>query len=270
MTGGGVLIISADDLGLDERTTDAIRRCFDLGAVTSVSAMVFMANSRSAARLALDRRMPVGLHINLTQRFTGPRVQRSARERQARVVEYFAGPRWRRWGMSPGLFTDIERCIADQLAEFHKLYGCEPSHFDGHEHIHQSLNVLAARTFPHDAKMRPSFTFPPGEKGWVNRAVRTLVNTGLRVRFSAPRYFFCIRDMHPTFGGTALEEKLALSGGSSVEVMTHPGRPDELEVLLSPGWRELIRQRNLGAYESVAAPHRHRGIPPRPVMTPRT
>ena len=267
---GGVLIISADDLGMDEGTTDAIRRCVDTGAVTSVSAMVFMANSRSAARLAVDRKMSVGLHINLTQRFTGPGPDRRARERQARIAEYYGGPKWRRWGVSPRLFTDIEWCIADQLAEFHNLYGREPSHFDGHEHIHQSLGVLAARPLPHHAKMRPSFTFQRGEKPWPNRAFRWLLNSGLRARFSTPRYFFSIRDMHPALGGAALEEKLALSRGSTVEVMTHPGRTDELEILLSPRWQELIRERNLGAYEDVSPPQGHRGIPPRTVMTSRT
>jgi predicted glycoside hydrolase/deacetylase ChbG (UPF0249 family) len=265
----GVLIISADDLGMDEATTDAIRRCFDLEAITSASAMVFMADSEPAARLALGRKIPVGLHINLTQRFSGAVLQSAVRERQAQLAEYYRGPKWRRWGMSPRLTTTIERCIADQLVEFHKLYGREPSHLDGHEHIHQSLGVLAARSLPRHAKMRPSFTFQRGEKSWPNRWVRSLLNMGVRARFSPPRFCFDIRDMHPALGGAALEEKLALASGSAVEVMTHPGRADELEVLLSPAWRHLIRRWNLGDYAGVAVPQA-RWMPPRTAISQRT
>ena len=147
--------------------------------------------------------------------------------------------------------AEIELCIAEQLAEFRNLYGREPSHFDGHQHIHQSLGVLAARTIPTAAKMRPSLTFSPGEKWWPNRAYRSLLNRALRTRFRAPRYLFSIADMHPALGGSALEEKLALSSGSAVEVMTHPAWDDELAVLLDPRWTALIGQRRVGSYEQL-------------------
>lgn len=251
MTKGGLLIINADDWGADQQTTDAIRRCFDAGGVTSASGMVFMADSQRAARLAAAGRVPVGLHINLTEPFTGSTVDTALRRRQARIVDYFGGPRWRRWGLSPALFTEIEHCIAEQLAEFRSLYGCEPSHFDGHQHIHQSLGVLSARTIPTGAKMRPSLTFTPGEKWWTNRAVRSLLNRALRTRFTAPRYLFSIRDMHPALGGSRLDEKLALSSGSAVEVMTHPACDDERAVLLDPSWVALIDQRRVGSYEQL-------------------
>jgi predicted glycoside hydrolase/deacetylase ChbG (UPF0249 family) len=250
---GGLLIINADDWGADQSTTEAIWRCFDAGAVTSVSGMAFMAGSEPAAALAVERAVPAGLHINLTEPFTGAAVHAATRLRQAQIAEYFGGPKWRRWGLSPAWFTTIEQAIDEQFKEFRRLYGREPSHVDGHEHIHQSLGVLAARTIPAGVNMRPSFTYLPGEKSWLNRSVRGLVNRALRARFRAPRYFFSIRDMHPALGGVALEEKLALSGGSTVEVMTHPEWDDEREILLDPSWLELIGQRGLGSYEQLAA-----------------
>ena len=251
MTIGGLLIISADDWGVDQPTTDAIRQCFDAGAVTSVSGMVFMAGSEAAAQLASEREVPAGLHINLTQPFNGSAVDGAVGRRQAQIAAHFAGPNWRRWGISPVWFAEIERAIAEQLAGFHDLYGREPSHFDGHEHIQQSIGVLAARTLPSGAKMRPSFTFLPGDKTFPNRSVRGVVNRVMRTRFRSPRYFFSLRDMHPALGGVALEEKLALSGGSTVEVMTHPARDDEREILLDPSWIQLVAQRNLGTYDDL-------------------
>lgn len=251
MTSRGLLIVNADDWGADERTTDAISRCFAARAVTSASAMVFMADSDRAARVARADRLSVGLHLNLTERFSADGVPPVVRARQERLVEYFAGPKWRRWGISPALFGEVERGIEEQLAQFRASYGAEPSHIDGHEHIHQALGVLAARTLPSGVKLRPSFTFGPEEKRLGNRAFRAALNRGLRLRFEAPRYFFDIRDIHPSLGGRGIEEKLALSSGSAVEVMTHPAYDDECAILLGPAWAELLRDRPTGSYDDL-------------------
>lgn len=253
-----MLIVNADDWGIDDGTNAAIAQCLEAGAVTSVSAMVFMRGSEAAAQPELAGELSAGLHINLTEPFTATAVDASVRARQARIARYYGGPSWRRWLANPALFSDIEAAIGDQLAEFRRLYGRDPSHFDGHEHIHQSLAVLAARAFPPGARMRPSFTYLPAEKSALNRSVRALINRGVHARFSAPRYFFSIRDMHPLLGGVAMEEKLALSSGSSVEVMTHPGWDDERGILLDPSWEALLEPRRLGRYEELGAGARHR------------
>ena len=59
--------------------------------------------------------------------------------------------------------------------------------------------------------------------------------------------------MHPLLGGRGIDEKLALAGGSAVEVMCHPGWEDERAILRDPDWLELIRERRLGSYEQLAA-----------------
>jgi chitin disaccharide deacetylase len=247
----GLLIVNADDWGANAATSNAIYECWAAGAVTSISGMVFMADSERAAQLAIERGLPVGLHINLTESFTASAVPPSVTDRQARLVRYFEGPKWHRWGFSARLFTEIERSVGDQLREFRRIYGREPSHFDGHEHIHQSLSVLGARTLPSGSKMRPTFTFGAGEKSPVNRWLRALLQRAMMLRFVTPSYFFSIRDLHPAFGGVGLEEKLALANGSSVEIMTHPGLDEERPVLLSDSWRELIGLRRLGGYSDL-------------------
>jgi predicted glycoside hydrolase/deacetylase ChbG (UPF0249 family) len=252
VTGGGLLIVSADDWGLDAATTDAIHECFRAGAVTSVTAMVHMSDSARAAEISSSGGEPIGLHVNLTEAFTDAGCPEPIRARQARVARYFAGPEWRMWGLSPRLFTTIEACIAEQLETFRRLYGRDPTHVDGHEHVHQSLGVMFARSLPHGTKMRPSFTFMPGEKSLANRLTRVLVNRIMRIRFRVPRYFFSIRDMHPALGGEGLEHKLDLANGHTVEVMTHPAVPDERAVLLDDEWGEHLRGRALGAYSDFA------------------
>jgi predicted glycoside hydrolase/deacetylase ChbG (UPF0249 family) len=248
----GLLIVNADDWGLDRHTTDAIHECFLAGAVSSVTAMVSMSDSARAAELAAGSGVPAGLHVNLTEAFTDPACPESVRRRQGKIVRYFAGPKWRWWGFSPTLFTTIEDCITDQLEAFRGLYGHEPTHVDGHEHVHQSLTVMFARSLPTGMKMRPSFTFMSGEKSVPNRLTRRLVNRIMRARFRCPRYFFDIRDIHPELGGTGLERRLDLADDDVIEVMTHPGVSDERAVLLEDSWAPLLRGRTVGAYSDFA------------------
>jgi len=248
----GLLIITADDWGLDRQTTDAIHECFAAQAVSSVSAMVFMSDSVRSAELAGRGGEPVGLHLNLTEAFTDPACPEIVRRHQERIARYFAGPKWRWWGFSPTLFTEIERCIGDQLQAFRELYGREPAHVDGHQHVHQSLGVMFARSLPAGTKMRPSFTFMPGEKSLPNRIARKVVNRTMRSRFRCPRYFFDIRDIHPELGGAGLVGRLDLARGETVEVMTHPGLPDERAVLLGDGWAAMLRGRSVGAYADLS------------------
>jgi predicted glycoside hydrolase/deacetylase ChbG (UPF0249 family) len=207
-----------------------------------------MSDSARAAELAAGGGEPAGLHVNLTEAFTDPACPETVRKRQERIVSYFAGPKWRWWGFSPTLFTKIEDCIADQLEAFRGLYGHEPTHIDGHQHVHQSLGVMFARSLPAATKMRPSFTFMPGEKSFPNRLARRLVNRIMRSRFRCPRYFFSIRDIHPQLGGAGLEHRLDLADDETVEVMTHPGLADERAVLLEDAWTALLRGRPVGAY----------------------
>jgi chitin disaccharide deacetylase len=50
-----LLIVNADDWGANAATSNAIRECWEARAVTSTSGMVFMADSKRAAQLAIGR-----------------------------------------------------------------------------------------------------------------------------------------------------------------------------------------------------------------------
>ena len=249
----GLLIINADDWGYDLSTTEAIDECFRAGSVTSTSAMVHMADSARAATLAASSGYPVGLHVNLTEAFTGSDCPEDVRARQQRLVRHFAGPRRRMWGLNLRLFRKIERCIADQFDSFRDLYGREPTHVDGHEHVHQSLAVMFAHSIPSGTRMRPSFTFLPGEKSAFNRLARRSVNRLMRLRFESPRYFFDLAAMHPALGGSGLERKLDLAHTNTVEVMTHPAIPAEQAILMDDDWSSLLRGRPLAGYQDLAS-----------------
>src|SRR5213594_3601887 len=66
----GLLILNADDWGRDRGTTGRILDCALRGAVSSVSAMVFMEDSERAAAIARERGIDAGLHLNFTTSFS--------------------------------------------------------------------------------------------------------------------------------------------------------------------------------------------------------
>src|SRR4051794_21958641 len=85
----GLLIVNADDWGGWNVATDNIARAYEHGSITSSTAMVYMDDSARAADIAGELRIPLGLHLNLTQPFDGPDVPSAARERQQALCGRF-------------------------------------------------------------------------------------------------------------------------------------------------------------------------------------
>ena len=82
-----MLIINADDWGRSRAETDVELECFRAGRFTSASAMVFMEDSERAAELAREYGVDVGLHLNLSQRYTRPPAS-SIAEAQDKIVRF--------------------------------------------------------------------------------------------------------------------------------------------------------------------------------------
>jgi hypothetical protein len=230
--GEGLLIVNADDLGLREEITEATLGCWDAGAITSATAMVFMADSERAAGLADARGLPVGLHLNLTSPFDSPTVPPAVAARQARVVEHFQVAR-RRWLPAPRMRAAIAASITDQLEEFRRLYARAPTHADGHQHIQRCPAVFGS------AALRP-----------VGLA-RAGVNAAIRRRFVGVERFWSLVDLHPELGGSGLEARLLETARLSAEIMVHPVYPEEGRVLRSPEWAAAIGGRRLGSYADL-------------------
>lgn len=248
----GVLIISANDWGGNAESTDAIAECFAAEAITTATAMVFMADSERAAALATGRNLPMGLHLNLTEPFDAPHVPPDVRERQARMTRHFATLRLRRWTWSLRARRLVERCVTDQLQAFRDLYGREPTHVDGHNHVHASPDVFLSPGLAGQRRLRiaQTPTGPPGSPANLIRRVRT---AAIARRFETTEYFFSFRNVHPAFGGGALAPVLDLAERSSVEIMVHPGYPDEHRILMSDAWRRELDGRPLGSYLALAS-----------------
>ena len=242
-----LLIVNADDWGAGRMATDSILKCMVAGAVTSTSGMVHMADSLRAADLANQHALPVGLHLNLTAPYAGSAVPRGVRERQAQLVGIFGASRWAMWAYNPQLARKVRVCVRDQLEEFRTIYGREPSHIDGHHHVHTSPTVLLSGAFPADQKLRRTFTFPSGEKPWANRLFRSAVNRAIARRFVGTTYFLHL----DSFVRAVRDGALRLDGNASIEVLNHPEFPAERDFLMSDSWLELISRFRLGNYDDL-------------------
>jgi predicted glycoside hydrolase/deacetylase ChbG (UPF0249 family) len=243
-----MLIINADDWGRSVAETDAALRCYRAGRITSVSAMVFMADSGRAAELATADGLDVGLHLNFSEPFTDGRCPEILRHRHNRVVGFLKRNKYAQLLYNPSLRNEFAHSYSAQAEEFLRLFGRAPSHIDGHHHMHLCANVLLSNMIPAGMKMRRNFSFWPGEKSWLNRAYRALVDRWLAERYRLTDYFF---DLTQCIEGRKLDRVAALAKSSNVELMTHPIVNGEEEYLTSDEFQVILQRLEIGGYALV-------------------
>jgi predicted glycoside hydrolase/deacetylase ChbG (UPF0249 family) len=234
-----MLIVNADDFGASVSATDAICAVFDAGAITSASAMVWMSSSVRAAGCAGERSLPTGLHLNLTLPFTARDVPLPVRERQQRLTEFFTREGWRK--DSDGRLDRrlLRAGVEDQLGRFREQFG-EPSHIDGHHHVH--VHEVVLELLPRALPVRPLLRTPAEAGARLNRR-----ELGLCRRFRAPDLALAFERVHPALGGSGLDV-LTRARVICLEVMTHPQSSAQLQALLAPEWKVTLASLPLGSY----------------------
>jgi chitin disaccharide deacetylase len=243
-----MLIINADDWGRDQAATDTALACCQGGRVSSVSAMVFMEDSARAAEVARAARLDVGLHVNFTDTFNGPNCSKEVVTRQGRIRRFLKTSKYALLIYQPLLTSHFRHIFEAQLAEFIRLYGRRPSHFDGHQHMHLSTNMLAQRIIPAGEKVRRSFSFEPGERGWVNLLYRRIVDHCLAQRYRLTDFFFAL-SQH--LGPNQLSPVLALARTARVELMAHTWSQNEYHYLMSNAFCQLSDGVEIRGYASL-------------------
>lgn len=240
-----MLIVNADDYGLNIETTDRILTCYSGKRIHSASAMTFMADSERAAFLAKETGLPVGLHLNLDEEMTGPQLPAKLREYHQATNSYLNARKWNQIIYNPFLRNTFNYVFQAQWDEFCRLYGEEPRRLDGHHHWHLCMNMLLSGKIPKGIQVRRNFTFFTGEKSPLNRLYRRLVDLWLQANFLCTDAFF---SMTPINLGLSPQEKLRrpimLSAFSTVEILFHPGNEHDFMFLLSPEWEDMISQGN--------------------------
>jgi predicted glycoside hydrolase/deacetylase ChbG (UPF0249 family) len=240
-----MLIINADDWGRSVAETDAALRCYRQGRITTVSAMVFMEDSKRAAELAKENELDVGLHLNFAERFTGSGSSEALANHQSSLVRFLMGNKYSQLLYNPFLRKAFSYSYEAQVEEFVRLFAKLPSHIDGHHHMHLCANLLLSKNIPSGMKMRRNFSFWPGEKGCLNRAYRALVDRCLARRYQLADYFF---DLTQCIQEKKLDRVAALAKSSNVELMTHPIIQIESEYLLGDQFLGALQRLTVGGY----------------------
>ncbi len=234
----GALVLNADDWGLDRDTTDRTRECIERGSISSVSAMVFMADSERAAAIARESAIDAALHLNFTTPFSAPGVSDALLARQQRLTAHLRRHRLAPVVFHPGLARSFEYVVNAQLDEYCRLYGAEPARIDGHHHMHLCTNVVLGGLLPAGTVVRRNFTFRAGEKGRANRVYRALVDRLVRRRHRIVDYLFTLPPLEPL---ERLQRIVALARHFVVEVEAHPVVPDEFRFLTGGEMSRLIQ-----------------------------
>jgi len=216
--------------------------CLAANRIDAASVMVFMEDSRRAATLATSCGLDAGLHINFTESFTGPGVQSSLRRNHERIRRFLRANKYALIIYNPFLRKAFREVFAAQLEEFARLYGRTPSRFDGHQHMHLCSNMILDRLLPTGAQVRRSFSFNAGEKNFLNRYYRKLIDRHLAARHRIGDFFFALSQHLPV---ARLKRVVELARRYEVELMTHPEVNVEFEALLSDEFADVVSQGQL-------------------------
>lgn len=147
MTGAGergvALVVNGDDFGYSDAINAAILRCHREGILTSTTLLVNQ--PATGAALALAREHPalgVGLHLNLTSGMPvlPPEDVPTLVDRRGRFLPFPA--QLQRIGGGWARLAEVER---ELRAQFEVLIGrgVQPTHVDGHLHVHAYPRVLS-------------------------------------------------------------------------------------------------------------------------------
>ena len=234
-----MIIVNADDFGRSRAETDAVVVCHKARRITSTTAMVFMQDSERAAEAAVGLAMDTGLHLNLSQRFTGARVTDAVRRSHDRIVSFLGSSKYALLVYNPFLRRQFHDVVEAQVEEFARLYGKPPSQIDGHQHLHLCANLLRDKFIPAGSRVRRNFSFWPGEKSALNRYYRRRVDSILARDYLLVDYFFSLEESLKT---GRLERVFTLAETSTVELMTHPVYPGEFQYLMSDAYMDRVRQ----------------------------
>ena len=243
-----MLIINADDWGRSQAETDAALKCDNNGRITSVSAMVFMQVSESAAQLAGENQIDVGLHLNFSEQFTGNHYPATLGEAHRRIAAFLTGNKYSQLLFNPFLRRQFSCSYQAQVEEFVRLFGKSPSHLDGHHHMHLCANVVFSSTIAPGARIRRNFSFWPGEKSVFNRAYRAVIDRRLAHKYQMTDYFF---DLSQCVEENKFERVVTLANSGNVELMTHPVLAAEFDYLMSDTFGDLLQKVQAGGYEEM-------------------
>ncbi len=233
------LIINADDLGINEQRSHGIFMCHEQGILTSASLIPNYSTSQKAGKVAMERDLPTGLHLNLT---TGTPLSRHTDIHTLLTIDgYFLG----RDGIERVLqekqvdLIQIERELRAQIEWFLDVCG-QPTHIDSHHHIHVHPAIVPIIITLLD-RYAVSFVRTPSEPpipfGYTISPATSAFISQQSARAESAKKLFLAQGLSTTdnfrglaFSGSASKRNfrhiISRLPEGATELMMHPGSPN--------------------------------------------
>jgi len=237
-----MLIVNADDWGMNKCATDKSLSCFNNGRVTSASAMVFMNDSERAAELAFENNLNVGLHLNFTSKFSSSVRSPKLLEYHEKIAAFLLKNKYLFILYNPFLQNYFEYVYKAQFEEYVRLYKRNPPHIDGHHHMHLCMNMLITNLIPKGSKIRRNFTFSHNEKGLFKWLYRYLIDSWLKKRYICTDFLFNISPIKIQ----RLQNIIKLSISADVELEVHPEITEEYNFLMGNKYFRITSGTRIG------------------------
>lgn len=238
-----MLIVNADDWGASISTTSKIEECVKTKVVNTVSAMMYMRDSRRACGIIKDLKIDTALHLNFTTPFDGGNIQERLLESQLKIVSYLKSKKAAQFIYNPLLQRHFDYVYKAQYDEYCELFGNPPQRIDGHNHMHLCANMLVGRFIPIKTRVRRNIHFVNEKKSMVNRAYRSVIDSFLTKRYSCADYFLHIHQfMHEDTKEriNRLQDLAELSKGADIELLVHPHQQADYEFVMSEEFQNII------------------------------
>ena len=232
------LVVNADDGGLAESTDDAILRCAARGIVRAASVVAAGPTAARFVARAQDAGLELGLHVNLTE---GPALGGPAPTLTDEAGR-LRGPKDAVWVRA----LDGAEVRAEVLAQWQRLLelGCEPTHVDGHNHVHV-LPLVREALLELDPSLFVRFPELPGPLGERAREMagpwrRTDFFTGIAFAGEPTAHVF-LESLDPAARVTEFMVHPGSRAGSPFS--SSPLRDREAELLCSKALAQQIENR---------------------------
>ncbi len=211
----GLIVVNADDFGMDSNATKAILKSFKMGWISTTTIMPTMPGFEEACEIAHEEKLldRIGIHFNLTegQPLTEkikkcPRFYNEKGELFKSRKGYFFSRE-----ETDAIYTELKA----QLKKLHD-FDLHPTHADSHHHVHHYWGIgMTMAKFCNDNNipaLRLSFNY--GKKfGWKRKTYSKLFNTKLHFRNLDKTKYFCeVRQSAPEL----------FERNKPVELMVHP------------------------------------------------
>lgn len=244
------VIINGDDFGFSEGQNLGILKAHKEGILTSTTAMA--GGPALSHGMALAKECPrLGIGVHLTLDALSPI---SPKERIPSLVD--KDGKFRRFSMEGPLPVKLEEVYLEWTAQIEKIrsFGVEPSHLDGHHHMHlhkdlHQVTVTLAKEYHLPIRLVPSYVTEELSELLEKNEIRCLYGlTDFYKETVSKEYFLKFRENH-----AHLEEEI-------LEIMCHPAyldevilknssyqihRVHELSILIDPEVREAVESQKL-------------------------